>query len=133
MMQRVVATFLVLKMALVNAKVPYLLIKYCVEFWPCGWGIAMIAPLDSLPDPHMLILFGTEAVGMRSSCCTTNDMWSRTVGGRSPRTKSTRPVLPPGGGIRPPSPDIGCFQHRSKNRKQLHCDDRHPISDQEDL
>nr|CAD7411947.1 unnamed protein product [Timema cristinae] len=37
------------------------------------------------------------------------------------------------GGIRPPSSDIGCFHDRSKNRKQLHCDDRHPICDQEDL
>nr|CAD7590848.1 unnamed protein product [Timema genevievae] len=44
------------------------------QFWPCGWGIAMIAPSDSLPDPHMF--------GMRSAGCTTNDMWNRNIGGR---------------------------------------------------
>nr|CAD7567797.1 unnamed protein product [Timema californicum] len=50
----------------------------------------------------------------------------------SPVTKSTNPVLPPGGGIRKPSPNIGCF-YTGQRDGLLHCDDRHPISDQENL
>nr|CAD7259109.1 unnamed protein product [Timema shepardi] len=47
-------------------------------------------------------------------------------------SKSTNPVLPPGGGIRKPSPNIGCFYTGQRDGLR-HCDDRHPISDQENF
>ncbi|KMQ92574.1 para-hydroxybenzoate-- mitochondrial [Lasius niger] len=48
-------------------------------FWPCGWSIAMAAPVGALPDLQMLALFGTGAFIMRGAGCTINDMWDQDI------------------------------------------------------
>nr|CAD7409171.1 unnamed protein product [Timema poppensis] len=89
--------------------------------------------VENATDNTEIILLLENFLDLRKfRCKTLQNGWE------SPGAKSTSPVLPPGGGIRKPSPDIGCFLRRSKRwtmnyYKQLHCDDRHPISDQEDL
>jgi len=48
-------------------------------FWPCGWSIALAAPAGTLPDLHMLALFGMGAFIMRGAGCTINDMWDQDI------------------------------------------------------
>lgn len=59
--------------------------------WPCFWSIAAAAPAGSLPDPHLLALFGTGAVLLRGAGCTVNDLWDRDLDRQVERTKS-RPL-----------------------------------------
>lgn len=47
--------------------------------WPCWWSIALAAPADSLPDPHLLALFATGSILLRGAGCTINDWWDRDV------------------------------------------------------
>lgn len=61
-------------------------------YWPCGWGIATAATPGFLPDPGMLILFGTGALIMRGAGCTINDMWDRDIDGKVVRTLD-RPLV----------------------------------------
>ncbi|CAL1689524.1 unnamed protein product [Lasius platythorax] len=61
-------------------------------FWPCGWSIAMAAPVGALPDLQMLALFGTGAFIMRGAGCTINDMWDQDIDKMVARTKD-RPLV----------------------------------------
>ena len=44
-------------------------------YLPCTWSIAMAATPSSIPDLHMLALFGVGSIIMRGAGCTINDMW----------------------------------------------------------
>lgn len=45
---------------------------------PAGfWSIALAAPAGSLPDLHMMALFGVGSVLLRGAGCTINDLWDR--------------------------------------------------------
>ncbi|XP_033218543.1 4-hydroxybenzoate polyprenyltransferase, mitochondrial isoform X2 [Belonocnema kinseyi] len=61
-------------------------------FWPCGWSIAMAAPVGSLPDLKMLALFGLGAFVMRGAGCTINDLWDQDIDKKVARTKD-RPLV----------------------------------------
>ncbi|XP_031339517.1 4-hydroxybenzoate polyprenyltransferase, mitochondrial [Photinus pyralis] len=61
-------------------------------YWPCGWSIASAAAPGALPDPYMLLLFGTGAVVMRGAGCTINDMWDRDIDKKVVRTRE-RPLV----------------------------------------
>jgi hypothetical protein len=41
------------------------------------WSIALAAPAGSLPDLHMMALFGVGSVLLRGAGCTINDLWDR--------------------------------------------------------
>lgn len=44
-------------------------------YLPCTWSIGLAAAPGSLPDLHLLALFGLGALVMRGAGCTINDMW----------------------------------------------------------
>ncbi|GMH40639.1 hypothetical protein BSKO_08543 [Bryopsis sp. KO-2023] len=54
--------------------------------WPCFWSIGLAAPCGSLPDAHLLALFGSGALLLRSAGCTINDMWDRDLDKQVERT-----------------------------------------------
>ncbi|XP_051168927.1 4-hydroxybenzoate polyprenyltransferase, mitochondrial [Leptopilina boulardi] len=60
-------------------------------FWPCGWSIALAAPIGSLPDLKMLALFGLGSCIMRGAGCTINDMWDQDIDKKVARTRE-RPL-----------------------------------------
>ncbi|NXG24047.1 COQ2 protein, partial [Grallaria varia] len=60
-------------------------------YLPCTWSIGLAADPGSLPDWHMLSLFGVGAVLMRGAGCTINDMWDSDFDRKVART-ATRPL-----------------------------------------
>jgi len=60
-------------------------------YWPGAWSIALAAPAGSLPDPHLLALFGAGSVLLRGAGCTVNDWWDRDVDRLVERTRR-RPI-----------------------------------------
>lgn len=47
--------------------------------WPCFWSISLAAPMGSMPDLHLLALFGSGAVLLRGAGCTVNDLLDRSI------------------------------------------------------
>ncbi|UPQ98388.1 4-hydroxybenzoate octaprenyltransferase [Chloropicon primus] len=59
--------------------------------WPSFWSIALAANPGSLPDLHMIALFGSGAVLLRGAGCTINDLWDRDLDSKVERTRQ-RPL-----------------------------------------
>lgn len=59
--------------------------------FPCWWSLALAAPLGSLPDGKMMVLFALGAVVMRAAGCTVNDIVDRDFDAKVART-ATRPL-----------------------------------------
>ncbi len=55
------------------------------------WSIAMAAPPGSIPDLHLVGLFGAGAVLLRGAGCTVNDLWDMRLDALVARTRS-RPL-----------------------------------------
>lgn len=60
-------------------------------FWPCSWGVALAAPLGTLPDGYLIAKFALGALVMRSAGCTINDLFDRDIDKQVARTKD-RPL-----------------------------------------
>jgi 4-hydroxybenzoate polyprenyltransferase len=60
-------------------------------FWPCCWGVALAAPLNTVPDLQLMMKFLAGAFIMRGAGCSINDLWDREFDKKVERTKN-RPL-----------------------------------------